>query len=78
MLTESLLLAIAGGIAGLLFGYWTNRALELLLAAGPYDSVHLDLAADTRVLLFPAILSLATILFFGLAPAWARSTCSPV
>jgi predicted permease len=73
LLTESLLLAVAGGLAGLIFGYWTNRALELLLAAGPYDSVRLDLGADTRVLLFTAILSLATTVFFGLAPAWRAS-----
>ncbi|HTB10230.1 MAG TPA: ABC transporter permease [Bryobacteraceae bacterium] len=72
-LTESLLLAIAGGFAGLIFGYWTNRALELLLSAGPFDSVSLDLAADTRVLLFVTLLSLATTLFFGLAPAWRAS-----
>ena len=73
LLTESLLLAFAGGLAGLAFGYCTNRALQLLLAAGPFDSVSLDLAADTRVLLFTAILSLATTLFFGLAPAWRAS-----
>jgi putative ABC transport system permease protein len=73
LLTESLLLAIAGGVAGLIFGYWTNRALELLLAAGPFDSVTLDLAADSRVLLFTAILSLAATLLFGLAPAWRAS-----
>jgi predicted permease len=73
LLTESLLLAIGGGFAGLLFGFWTNRGLELLLAAGPYESVRLDLAADTRVLLFTALLSLGTTLFFGLAPAWRAS-----
>jgi predicted permease len=73
LLTESLLLAIAGGFAGLLFAYWTNRALELLLSAGPFESITLDLAADTRVLLFVALLSLATTLFFGLAPAWRAS-----
>jgi putative ABC transport system permease protein len=73
LLTESLLLALAGGAAGLVFGYWTNRALELLLAAGPFDSISLSLAADTRVLLFTATLSLATTLFFGLAPAWRAS-----
>ena len=73
LLTESLLLAIAGGCAGLLFGYWTNRALELLLGNGPFESVSLDLAADTRVLVFVALLSLATTLFFGLAPAWRAS-----
>jgi len=73
LLTESLVLATGGGVAGLIFGFWTNRALELLLAAGPYESVRLDLAADTRVLLFTALLSLATTLIFGLAPAWRAS-----
>jgi macrolide transport system ATP-binding/permease protein len=73
LLTESLLLAIGGGIAGVVLGVWTNRLLETLLAAGPYDSVQLDLAADRRVLLFTALLSLATTIFFGLAPAWRAS-----
>ena len=73
LLTESLLLAIGGGIAGTFLGIWTNRLLETLLAAGPYDSVQLDLAADRRVLLFTALLSLATTIFFGLAPAWRAS-----
>jgi predicted permease len=73
LLTESLLLAIAGGFAGIFLGIWTNRLLETLLAAGPYDSVQLDLAADSRVLLFTALLSLATTIFFGLAPAWRAS-----
>ncbi len=73
LLTESLLLAIGGGLAGILLGFWTSRGLELLLAAGPYESVHLDLASDQRVLLFTALLSLATTLIFGLAPAWRAS-----
>ena len=73
LLTESLLLAIGGGIAGIFLGVWTNRLLETLLAAGPYESIQLDLAADRRVLLFTALLSLATTLIFGLAPAWRSS-----
>jgi predicted permease len=73
LLTESLLLAIGGGIAGIFLGMWTNRLLEILLAAGPYESISLDLAADKRVLLFTALLSLATTLIFGLAPAWRSS-----
>jgi predicted permease len=73
LLTESLLLALGGGLSGLLFGVWTNRLLETLLAAGPYESVRLDLGADHRVLLFTMLLSLATTLFFGLAPAWRAS-----
>ena len=79
LLTESLLLAVGGGIAGILLGIWTNRLLETLLAAGPYDSVQLDLAADRRVLLFTALLSLATTLSSASPPPGeaARSTFSP-
>ncbi|HVP00126.1 MAG TPA: ABC transporter permease [Bryobacteraceae bacterium] len=73
LLTESLLLAVAGGLAGLVMGYWTNRFLEYLLASGPYESVRLALSADARVLGFTALLSIATTLFFGLAPAWRSS-----
>lgn len=73
LLTESLLLALAGGLAGLVMGYWTSRFLEYLLASGPYESVRLALTTDERVLLFTALLSIATPLFFGLAPAWRSS-----
>lgn len=73
LLTESLLLAIGGGIAGIFLGIWSNHLLATLLGAGPYDSVQLDLAADRRVLLFTALLSLSTTLLFGLAPAWRGS-----
>ncbi|MGA3187626.1 MAG: ABC transporter permease [Bryobacteraceae bacterium] len=73
LLTESLLLAIGAGITGVFLGVWTNRLLETLLAAGPYDSIQFDLSADRRVLLFTALLSLATTLIFGLAPAWRNS-----
>lgn len=73
LLTESLLLAMAGGVAGLVFGMWTSRLLEMLLAQGPYESVRLDLSTDPRVLTFTAALSLLTILLFGLSPAWRAS-----
>jgi len=73
LLTESLLLAVAGGLAGLLMGYWTNRFLEYLLASGPFESISLALSADARVLTFISLLALGTTLLFGLAPAWKSS-----
>lgn len=70
-LTESGLLSLAGGVAGLLLGYW---GLKLLLAFTPSEIPRLsDLMTrsglDLRVLGFTLLLSLLTGLIFGLAPA---------
>ena len=68
LLTESLLLSIAGGVLGIAFSIWTIRGL---LAFLPSDTVALNLRAepDSRILLFNAGLVLLTTLLFGLAPA---------
>ncbi len=66
-LTESVLMAVLGGTAGLLFAHWIMR---LLLAYLPQQSqVLLDVAPDGRVLGFTLAVSLLTGLLFGLAPA---------
>lgn len=68
LLTESAVLAVAGGALGLLVSAWAVRAL--VLAAPPsiprLDSVDLD----GRVLAFTAAVSLLTGILFGLAPAF--------
>ena len=69
MLTESLLLSSLGGAAGLLLGYLGRNVVPRLLT----NSSQLDLVQvqfDWRVLLFTLGISLATGIFFGLAPAW--------
>jgi predicted permease len=68
LLTESLLLAVAGGAAGLLVAYWT---LNFIVGSFPPDIGILGVEAnlDYRVLAFSAGLSLLTGLLFGLAPA---------
>lgn len=66
LLTESLLVAAAGGAAGLLLSYW---GLDALLALSPYNLPRMDeIAVDGRVVLFTVAASLATGLLFGLAP----------
>src|SRR5205807_4098640 len=64
VLTESLVLASAGGALGLLFAYWSSRVLAGFLTAGA-----LDVSPDARVLAFTAIVSLLTGLLFGGIPA---------
>ena len=67
LLTESLLLATFGGIAGLLATQWTVRLLPQFFPAN--EANGLDLSVDGRVLVFTLGVSLLTGLLFGLAPA---------
>jgi predicted permease len=67
LLTESVLLGIAGGAVGLLLAVWGTRAI---LAALPDVLPRTDeINMNWHVLLFTAAMSLLTGIFFGLAPA---------
>jgi putative ABC transport system permease protein len=68
LLTESVLLALAGGLAGLLAASW---AIDLLARFGPSDVPRLDEASlDPAVLGFTILVSMLTGIAFGLAPAF--------
>jgi predicted permease len=70
LLTESVLLAAAGGAFGLLFALWIKDGL---LAAGDWGGSNMrgfEAKLDWRVLGFTMGLSLLTGLVFGLVPAW--------
>ncbi len=66
-LTESVLLSIAGGAAGLLVAHWTLKGLSAL-AAG-YVSRAGEVGLDWRVLGLAAVLSVLTGVVSGIAPA---------
>jgi hypothetical protein len=68
LLVESLLLAFAGGLLGLVLAYWTTRGLILL---APTEQARLSLSAtpDARVLSFTLGLSALAAVVFGLLPA---------
>ena len=67
LLTESAVLALVGGSAGLLVALWTTDVLQLLApAALPRLS---DVTIDAYVLAYSAAASLATSLLFGIVPA---------
>jgi putative ABC transport system permease protein len=67
LLTESLLLAVIGGVSATLLAGVLSRAFVALLDTG--GSTVLALGVDWRVLAFTTGLSLLTCLLFGLAPA---------
>jgi putative ABC transport system permease protein len=69
LLTESVLLAVAGGAVGLIVASW---ARDLLWAWRPpmFKHAGFRLELDPRVLMFTAGISLATGVLFGLAPAF--------
>jgi putative ABC transport system permease protein len=67
-LAESLLLAAAGGLAGLGIAWWMLRALLTMAPASLPTAARAGL--DWHVLLFTVILSLVTGVLFGAIPAW--------
>jgi len=71
LLTESLLIAIIGGVLGILFAFWGTKAiLSLAPSTLPrVSAVHLDL----RVLLFSVLITIASGLVFGIVPAVTAS-----
>ena len=68
MLTESLLLALAGGAGGLLLALWSMDLLKALLPAEVPRAA--DIRVDTGVMLFALAITAAAGVLFGLLPAW--------
>jgi len=75
LLTEALLLALAGGAAGM---FAAPLLLRLSLQFVPSDLPRLySVGLDARVLAFALLVSAATALIFGLVPAWRMSRSAP-
>jgi predicted permease len=75
LLTESILLAVLGGGAGLLFAWWTLKAfLASALSFSPMSPTTIDTVKhlvnpDWRILSFTLLLSFLSAIAFGLVPA---------
>lgn len=69
LLAESVLLALFGGVLGLLLAYWLTDLMQSLIPPLPYNFIPNFFALDSKVLIFSLVISLATGLIFGLFPA---------
>src|SRR5438034_1656301 len=76
VLTESVLLAVVGGLAGLYVAYAGTRAI-LWLAFRGAQYLPIDASPSWLVLGFAFLLSLVTGIVFGAAPAWTASRVEP-
>jgi len=68
LLTESFVLAVLGGLAGLVVARWTMALVASLLP--PDAGRMLEFELQGRIVLFAAAVSIATGFIFGLFPAW--------
>lgn len=71
LLTESVALALSGGMLGVLIAVWSNQVLPQLF------SIDVDLRLDGRLLAFAGGISLATGVLFGVAPAFRITQAGP-
>ncbi|MCB9384046.1 MAG: ABC transporter permease [Bryobacterales bacterium] len=73
-LTESLTLAVVGGVLGIVLAYWL---VPLFVASSPSDHARLDQAAvDLRALGCALFLAVSSGCLFGSAPAWRLARTS--
>jgi predicted permease len=76
LLSESLLVALAGSAGGLLLARWLSSFLVTFLSTG-LTPLFLDLDFDWRIFGFTALVACTACLAFGLAPALRVTSASP-
>jgi len=79
LLTESVVLSLAGGALGVFFAYWGVRAMEALILGNLDNPFPFVVEPDWRVLAFTISVSVLTGILFGLPPAFrsARLNLTP-
>ena len=76
LLTESALLALLGGVAGVGLAWWGSRLLLLMASDGP-QALPIDVTPNLRVLGFTIGVSLLCAIVFGTVPALRASRIEP-
>jgi predicted permease len=77
-LTESIMLSVAGTLAGFFLAYWWSRSLADFILSQFFNApAQLNLSPDIRVLASTATVAILTGVLFGLAPAWRATREDP-
>ncbi len=76
LLTESLVLSVMGGLAGLVVAYAGTRMLLLMAFPGDHN-VPIHASPSLEVIGFAFALSVVTGVLFGVAPAWITASANP-
>ena len=77
LMIESVVLSVFGGLAGLLLASGATPAL-VAVTAGTLSLANIEsIRLDVAVLAFTLVVSTATVLLFGLVPAWQASRVDP-
>jgi predicted permease len=76
LLSESVLLALAGSACGLFLAFAVSRLLVAFISTSD-NQIFLDLGMDWRVLAFTTALAVLTTILFGLAPAFRATRAEP-
>ena len=69
LLTESVLMALMGGVLGIVIAFWGAHAIVHMIGRTQFTPLGFSPALDWRVLAFTAAISLLSGILFGLAPA---------
>jgi putative ABC transport system permease protein len=75
LLTESVLLGLAGGVLGVLLAMWSTNALASLIPTELANTINnfKGIAINRQMLVFTVLVSIGTGIIFGLAPALSSS-----
>jgi len=78
MLTESVMLSVAGTLAGWVFAHWASHAISDFILGQIYTvPAALNLSPDWQILGRTAAMAILTGVLFGLAPAWRATREDP-
>ena len=76
--TESIMLSVAGTVAGAVLAYWWSRTLAGFILSQFFNApAQLNLSPDVRVLLSTGMIAIGTGVLFGLTPAWLSTREDP-
>ena len=73
LLSENMILFLAGGGLGCFVAWWLQDSVVALAVAGGYVPERMVVSLDGRVLAFSLVVSIVTGMAFGLGPAWQAS-----